>query len=168
VNEPEFLAIAQIVAPHGVRGELRAVILTDFPERFAQLQTVYLGEGHQPFNLEGHRFHHSQVLLKLAGVDDRTEAEAFRGNLVQVPLAEAVPLPEDTYYEYQILGLSAWTEEDELLGRVTGVLETGANDVYVIQSEGGNEILIPALTSVVLEIDLERGRLLVRLPPGLR
>ncbi|MBC7224398.1 MAG: 16S rRNA processing protein RimM [Anaerolineae bacterium] len=166
--EPKYLAIAQIVAPHGIRGEVRAVILTDFPERFALLETVYLGEEGRAVRLEGYRFHRGQVLLKLEGCDTRSQAEELRQVLVQVPVSEAMPLPEGTYYVHQIVGLEAWTEEGQFLGEVTEVLETGANDVYVLQGGPYGEILVPALESVVLEIDLEEGRMLVRLPPGLR
>ncbi|MGC8838355.1 MAG: ribosome maturation factor RimM [Anaerolineae bacterium] len=165
--KPQYLAIAQIVAPHGIRGEVRATILTDFPERFALLKVVYLGEEARPVRLEGYRFHRGQVLLKLAGYDTRTEAEELRQVLVQVPVDEAMPLPEGTYYVHEILGLEAWTESGEFLGEVVEVLETGANDVYVLQGGPLGEILIPALESVVLEVDLEGGRMLVRLPPGL-
>lgn len=165
--QPQYLAIAQIVAPHGIRGEVRAVILTDFPERFARLETVYLGEEARPVRLEGYRFHQGQVLLKLAGYNTRTEAEELRQVLVQVPVGEAMSLPEGAYYVHEILGLEAWTESGEFLGEVVEVLETGANDVYVLQGSPLGEILIPALESVVLEVDLEEGRMLVRLPPGL-
>jgi len=167
-EEPKYLAIAQIVAPHGLRGEVRAILLTEFPERFGSLREVYLGEEGQPVPLERYRFHRGQVVLKLGGCDTRNQAEELRKVLVQVPLDETVPLPEGTYYIYQILGLQAWTEEDEFLGEVAEVLETGANDVYVLRGGPHGEILVPALESVVLEIDLERGRMLVRLPPGLR
>jgi 16S rRNA processing protein RimM len=164
---PDFLAIAQIVAPHGVSGEVRAIILTDFPDRFAELEQVYLGEEARPVTLEGYRMHRGQILLRLAGYLTRTQAEELRECLVLVPLAEAVALPEDAYYAYQIIGLEAWTEDGACLGQVTDVLETGANDVYVVKSDDGGEVLLPALESVVLKIDLEGGRLLVRLPPGL-
>jgi len=167
-EEPKYLAIAQIVAPHGLRGEVRAILLTEFPERFGSLREVCLGEEGQPVPLERYRFHRGQVVLKLGGCDTRNQAEELRKVLVQVPLDETVPLPEGTYYIYQILGLQAWTEEDEFLGEVAEVLETGANDVYVLRGGPHGEILVPALESVVLEIDLERGRMLVRLPPGLR
>ncbi|MGQ9458989.1 MAG: ribosome maturation factor RimM, partial [Anaerolineae bacterium] len=116
---------------------------------------------------EGYRFHRGQVLLKLAGYNTRTEAEELRQVLVQVPVGEAMSLPEGTHYVHEILGLEAWTESGEFLGEVVEVLETGANDVYVLQGSPLGEILIPALESAVLEVDLEEGRMLVRLPPGL-
>ncbi|MGQ9584175.1 MAG: ribosome maturation factor RimM [Anaerolineae bacterium] len=167
-SQPAYLAIAQIVAPHGVRGEVRAAILTEFPERFGLLKEVYLGEEGRPVPLERHRFHRGQVVLKLRGCDTRDQAEGLRGVLVQVPLSEAMPLPEGAYYVHQVLGLKGWTEGGEFLGEVVEVLETGANDVYVFRGGPWGEILVPALESVVLELDPEQGRMLIRLPPGLK
>jgi 16S rRNA processing protein RimM len=86
--------------------------------------------------------------------------------LVQIPIEEAMPLGEDEYYVYQIVGLDVWTAEGEYLGRISEVLFTGANDVYVVQGEKG-EILIPAIEDVVLEVDLDGGRLTVELMEGL-
>jgi 16S rRNA processing protein RimM len=167
-SEPKYLAIAQVLAPHGVAGEVRAAILTEFPERFALLDRVYLGDDGTAVGLEHHRFHKGQVLLKLEGYDNREQAEALRQALVQIPTEEAMPLPEGQYYIHQIVGLDVWTDEGEHLGRVEEVLETGANDVYLVRDEEGNTILIPAIHDAVLEIDLEESRMLVHLMPGLR
>ncbi len=141
-------------------------IETDFPERFEWLKRVYLGEEATPFVLEGSRLHKRQTLLKLRGCDDREAAEKLRGRLVQIPIEEAMPLGEDEYYVYQIVGLDVCTTEGELLGKVSEVLFTGANDVYVVQGEKG-EMLIPAVEDVVLEVDLAGGRLTVELMEGL-
>ncbi len=138
---------------------------TDFPERFERLKMVYLGEAATPFALESSRLHKEHVLLKLKGCN-RDMAEKLRGQWVQIPIEEAMPLGEDEYYVYQIIGLEVWTMMGEYLGQVSEVLFTGANDVYVVQGERG-EILIPAVEDVVLEVDLADGRLTVNLPEGL-
>jgi 16S rRNA processing protein RimM len=166
------LAVARILRPHGVRGELRAEILTEEPGRFGLLEQVYVGQaGEVPVlvQLQGYRFRMDRgwVLLKLAGYDDRNQAGALRGALVQIPESQALPLGEDEYYEHQILGLVVETLAGESLGHVTEVLYTGANDVYVV-GHAGQELLIPALEDVVLEVDLAGGRLVVELPDGLR
>lgn len=163
---PEYLTIATVLAPRGIRGELKVRIETDFPERFALLTRVYLGPEHRPFDFEGFRQYKGHGLLKLKGCDDRTAAEGLRGMEVQIPLQEAMPLGPGEYYEYQIEGLAVWTEDGEHLGVVEEVLFTGSNAVYVTHGPRG-EVLIPALKDVVLEVDLEAGRMVVRLPPGL-
>jgi len=165
-SEPRYLVVGRIVAPWGVRGEVKVTLETDFPERFERLKRVYLGEKATSFVLERSRLHKGHALLKLGGCDDRDAAEKFRGQLVQIPIEEAMPLGEDEYYVYQIVGLDVWTTEGEHLGRVSEVLFTGANDVYVVHGEKG-EILIPAVEGVVLEVDLAGGRLTVELMEGL-
>ncbi len=141
--------------------------MTGFPDRFSLLKRIYLGERLSPAILEGHRFHKSRIILKLAGCDSRNEAEVLRGELVQVPIDEAMPLKEDEYYLYQVLGLEAWSTEGEFLGRVDDVLITGSNDVYVVR-DGDREILIPAISDAVKEVDIKKGQLTVHLLEGLR
>jgi len=167
------LAVGQVVGVHGLRGELAVGILAEDPHRFAQLERVYVGmEGQEPiaWQLEGSRVHKGRALLKLKGCDDRATAETLRGYLVQIPAEEATPLEEGEYYEHQIVGLDVWTVSEELLGQVVEIIYTPANDVYVVHdtATSGREILIPAIEDVVLQVDLEAGRLLVDLPEGLR
>ena len=134
--EPRFLAIGQVVGVHGVRGELKVEALTGDPQRFGQLDQVFIGpdaEDAVSWPVSGHRLHKGRVLLKLVGLDDRTAAESFRGLLVQVPMEEAAPLEEDEYYEHEILGLEVWTRAGEHLGRIEEILYTGANEVYVVR-----------------------------------
>jgi len=166
-QRPTHLAIGRILSPHGVKGEVQAEVLTDFPERFARLKTVYLGEDRRPEVLEGARIHGRRILLKFAHYEDRDEAEELRGELVYVPIEEAIPLGDDEYYVYEIVGLKVWTTEGEYLGRVEEVLHTGSNDVYVVR-KADEEILIPAISGVVLKVDLDEGRIEVRLAKGLR
>ncbi|NLD73463.1 MAG: 16S rRNA processing protein RimM [Chloroflexi bacterium] len=165
-DEPQFLAIGRIVAPRGVRGEMRVEIESDDPERFHALGTVYLGEEHRPFRVQGARLHQGRALLTLHGIADRSAAEAWRGVYVYVSREDALPLEENQYYHYQIIGLQAVTEEGEALGRISEVLTTGANDVYVIQGPRG-EILLPAYQDVILHVDRASGRMVVRIPEGL-
>jgi 16S rRNA processing protein RimM len=108
-------------------------------------------------------------LLKIEGCDDRSTAETLQKYLVQIPFEESLPLDEGEYYEHQIVGLAVWTEAGERLGLVDEILYTGANDVYVVRSDldSRRPILIPAIADVVQAVDLEGGRLVVTLPPGL-
>jgi 16S rRNA processing protein RimM len=161
------LVIGRIAGPRGVRGELKVSIETEDPARFLDLQSVYLGESRERFVVARARLFKDHALLTLVGLNTREAAERWRGAYVYVPLKDALPLEDGSYYYYQIRGLSVVTDEDEDLGRVIEILATGANDVYVVRGQTG-ELLIPALKQVILQIDLEAGRMVVHLPEGLR
>jgi 16S rRNA processing protein RimM len=169
-NAPElrYLAIGQVARAHGLRGELSVVVLTEFPERFETTSWVYLGSPLEatPYRLKSYRWHKSHILLTLVGINNRTDAEKLKGQLVQVPLAEAVPLPEGVYYFHQMIGLEVVTTAGQRLGVVIQVLETGANEVYVVDQDG-REILLPAIADVVKTIDIEQGQMVVELIDGL-
>ncbi len=166
--ELRYLAIGQVARAHGLRGEISVTVLTEFPERFETTEWVYLGNAQEAtaYRLESYRWHRQNVLLTLAGVTDRTEAEKLRAQYVQVPVEEAVPLPEGSYYQYQLIDLEVVTTANEVLGTLTHVLETGANDVYVVK-QGDREILLPAIPDVIKSIDLDKGRMVVELLEGL-
>jgi 16S rRNA processing protein RimM len=163
---PRYLVIGRVARPWGTQGELKVEIMTDFPDRFALLRKVYLGPKAVPFTLEGFRLHKGSALLKLEGCHDRAAVEKLRGQLVQIPIEEAMPLEEDEYYEHQIVGLTVWTTGGECLGTVDEIIFTGSNDVYVVRGEG-REILIPAIENVVLEVNLAKRRLIVEMMEGL-
>ncbi len=167
-NAPEggFLVIGEIVAPRGLRGELKVRVETEDPGRFSALRNVYLGPDRVRYAVAGARTLNEFALLSLANITDRTAAEALRGLTVYVDETEALPLADDEYYHYQIEGLWVRTETGEELGRVSEVLETGANDVYVIAARSG-ELLLPAIKDVILRIDITAGTMTVRVPEGL-
>ena len=171
-SEPRFLVIGKVIGVHGVGGELKAQIISEDPHRFGRLEQVYAGlEDSEPvpWTLERFRLHKGHALLKFAHCRDRDTAQSYRGYLLHVPLEEAIPLEEGEYYEYQVLDLDVWTISGEHLGKVVEIIDTGANDVYVVHGAypGHPEILLPAIKSVVLEIDLDGGRMVVELPEGL-
>ncbi len=141
-------------------------ILTGYPERLPLHRVVYLGPQAQPYPVESVRLHQGAALIKLAGCDTRNAAETLRGLLVQIPLEDAIPLEEGEYYYFQVVGVEVFTDEGELLGQVVEVMETGANDVYVVQGKRG-EVLIPAVEDVVRELDLTARRMVIALLPGL-
>ncbi|MGB4313587.1 MAG: ribosome maturation factor RimM [bacterium] len=167
-----LIAIGKVTAPHGVAGEIRVLPLTDFPDRFQQLKKVYLTgkgmAGPRLLTVTGVKYHKKFVILKLAGVESRTEAEKLRDCYLKIEPSELVPLPPGHYYHFQIIGLQVKTLEGEVLGEVVEILTPGCNDVYVVQDQEGNEILIPAIKDVVREIDLEGGLMRVELLDGLR
>ncbi|MDO8671315.1 MAG: ribosome maturation factor RimM [Dehalococcoidia bacterium] len=163
-NAPRFLTIGEVAGPFGLRGELKVSIVTQFPERFAGLALVYLNEA--PFEVESCRFHKRMVILKLRGIDSIEEADKLRGRLVEVLRSEAVPLSNDHYYHYQIIGLEVWTSDGRLIGKIEEILTLPANDVYLVRFNG-KEVLIPAIEDVVLQIDIESGRIIIEPIPGL-
>ena len=169
--EPRFLAVGRVSRPHGVRGELRVVLLTDYPGRLGQHAYFYLASPDSPemvrrYQVEKLRHHKKVLLLKLGGCDDRNGAEELRGQLVQIPTEEAVPLEEGEYYDFQLIGVKVEAESGESLGQVVEVLKTGANDVYIVRGSWG-EVLLPAVKDVVLELDIEARQMVVNLLPGL-
>jgi 16S rRNA processing protein RimM len=166
--ELRYLAIGRVTQAHGLKGEISVAVLTEFPERFAVTKQVYLGDAFEAtlYPLKSYRWHKDHVLLTLAGVNDRNEAETLKGQLVQVPIDEAMPLPEGVYYHYQLVGLKVVTTGGERLGTIVDVMETGANDVYVVDNKG-QQILLPAIPDVVKSIDLEKGQMVIEVIDGL-
>ena len=162
-----YIVIGQITKPHGVRGELRVKPHTDEPVRFTWLEHIFVGEtAPKQTAVEKVRLHQDMILLKLTAVSDRTAAEALRGELLLLPEAEALPLAEDEYYLFQLEGMAVVTEAGEALGVLIRVMETGANNVFVVEGTSG-ELLLPDIKEVVQEIDFENGRITVKLMPGL-
>lgn len=162
-----YLAVARIVAPHGIRGEVRSEVITDFPDRLKRTERLFRGEDHVPTALERVRIDKHGAILKLAGVESRDDAERLRGQMLYVAEAEAVRLPSDSYFWHQVIGLSVRSDVGEELGRVADIIQTGSNDVYVVRSDAG-EILLPAISDVVREIDVAGGIMTVHLMEGLR
>ncbi len=171
-NAPRHLVVGQIIGAHGIRGELKVALETSFPDRFQRLKSVLIGppdgSAYQPYTLKSARLHKNNVLLVVDGITDRTTAEEMRGQVVAIPAEQAMPLGEDEYYVHQIEGLEVYTDEGERLGVVAEVIFTGANEVYLVKSDSGQELLLPAIADVVQTVDLEQGRMTVKLLEGLR
>ncbi len=165
----EYLIVGQLVNTHGVKGELKATALTDDPNRFRKLKWVYIDKNgkFEKFDITGVKFFKQFVILKFSNVDTIEEAEKLKGLYMKIDRANAVKLPKDTFFITDILGMSVFDEDNTLLGKLVDVIQTGSNDVYVVRNAEGNEILIPALKSVVKEVSLEDGRISVILPKGL-
>jgi 16S rRNA processing protein RimM len=169
---PKYLLLGEVLRPHGIQGEMRVRVLTDYPERLAELDTVYIGRDPNEtdataYSIESVRMHQGYALMKLAGVDDRDQADLLRQLYVMVLLEDAVPLEEGEFYLYQLIGLTVQTEAGETIGTLTEVLETGANDVYIVQSPEYGEVLIPATEETILKTNVSAGKIIVKLPEGL-
>jgi 16S rRNA processing protein RimM len=156
------------VAPHGVRGEVRVRLETDFPRRFEGLREAYLVHraAVTPIVIAGQRPHRGGLLLRIVGITDANAAARLRGAEIAVGRDAVVPLGPDEYYVFEVIGLRVLTADGRVLGRVSEVLRAPGNDVYVVRGERG-EVLVPALRTVVRRVDRAAGEMIVELPPGL-
>ena len=166
-GEPTYLVVGRLRRPHGVRGEILMEVITDFPERLQDSTLVYVGEDHQELRIRSRRAQGANLVLAFDGYNSPEEAGELRNKLVFVRAADRPALPEGEYYHHQLIGLRVISDEGQYLGTLKNILDYAANDVYVIQAEGGQEILLPAIDSVILDVDLDNGIIRVHLLPGL-
>jgi len=167
VGEPEYLVVGFLRRPHGVKGEMLMVVHTDFPERLKTGMTLYVGDDFQPQVVASLRTHASGLLIRFRGIKNPEDAGLFRNTWVYVPTAGRPELPEGEYYHHQLLGITVVTDDGRELGAVTDIVETGANDVYVVRDPDGRELLLPAIPPVILEVNLANRQMRVHLLDGL-
>ena len=158
--------VGKVAGPWGLKGDLKVVPFTDSPLRFSPGSRLLL-DG-RPTHVVRSRATRSGLVVNLDTVGDRESAELLRDASLTVHRDELAPLPDGSYYHYQIMGMGVWTEEGEYLGKVWDIVRTGASDVYVVRDDGGLEVLVPSLKDVVLDVFPGEGRMVVRLPEGLR
>lgn len=165
----ELVTIGTIRGTHGYRGLVKVVPLTDFPQRFKNLKHVMINcHGHvKVYDIESVKPYKEVYLIKLKGIDSSENAAEYKNALLQIKESDIYPLPEGYYYHFQLEGLSVYDIEKGFLGKIKEIIETGANDVYVIDSEKNGEILIPAIKDVIINIDLEQNKMEIKLLPGL-
>lgn len=166
----DYIEIGKIINTHGVRGHVKVMPFTDYPERFRKMKHIFLQKRNgelKEYGIEEVKYVKNTILLKLQGVNDMDQAQLLKDTVLVVERKDAVKLPKDTYYIFDLLGCSVY-EDQECLGVVTDVLQTGSNDVYVVKDENEKELLIPALGWVVLSVDIAQKKIQVQLPKGLR
>ena len=165
------LAVGLIVNVHGLRGEVRVELHTDFEERFAVGATLYAGDELTPMVIDQSRPHKGMMLIHFRGVKGRDQAEMLRDLWLFVPEDQAFSLDKDTYWVHDIIGLAVQTTAGQTVGHIRDVLVTGANDVYVVATppsfNQGKDVLLPAIADVILEVKLDEELILVDIPPGL-
>lgn len=169
MNAPDMVSIGRIAGTYGHRGLVKIKPLTDFPERFNLLKKVKVDNkgSIKEMVVESCSPYRDYFIMKMAGIDDLETAADYRNALLMVGEDEVYPLPEGVFYHFQLQGLDVIDRQLGQLGRLTDILETGANDVYVVESDRFGEILIPAIKEVVREVDLDHRRMQVVLLPGL-
>ncbi len=166
----ELVAVARAVKTRGLRGEVVAELLTDFPERFEGLDNLIAvapDGSRTTLELEEHWFHGERIVLKFAGFDSIEAASQLVGHEFTVPETERVELEEDEFYEWELAGCRVETVEGEQLGKVRGVMRTGGVEMLVVEREGGGEYLIPMAEEICVHVDVESKLVRVDPPEGL-
>lgn len=153
-SEPEFICIGKIHRSHGIKGDVILDPMTDFPERFRRGRTVYAGDDHIELTITRVREKAPFLLVGFKELEDETKASEFRNQFVYVRTADLPPLPDGEYYFHQLIGLEARDISGTRVGTLSEILETGANDVYVIRKEDGTEELIPDIPQCIKNIDI--------------
>jgi 16S rRNA processing protein RimM len=164
----EWATIGKVVAIFGLDGELKVRVLSDIPDRFAELDALYVGDSHTRRVIESVRpYKGDTILVKFKGIDDATDAEELRAADLFIPASELAKLPDGSYFQHDIIGLRVFTLDNTPLGTIVDIIETGSNDVYVVKMHNGAQQLIPAIKDVVKQIDLIRHTMHIDPIPGL-
>jgi 16S rRNA processing protein RimM len=163
-GEPIYLAVGKLRKPHGVKGEMLMEVWTDFPERLTKGKQIFVGEDHITYEIDGIRSANRNLLIHFVGHNASQDVDQLRNAVIYVQTDSLPTLPEGEYYFHQLIGLHVIDENAQPVGILSEIMETGANDVYVLISPDGEEILIPAIDEVIKKVDLERGEIIINLP----
>jgi 16S rRNA processing protein RimM len=166
-GEPVYLTVGFLRRPHGVHGEIIMDLHTDFPERMKSGRKLFVGEEHQSITLAQVRPHQRGLLVKFKGIETPEDVSLLRNQWVYIKAKDAESLPSGQIYQHELFGFRVMDENDNVLGELVEILETGANDVYVVRDDSGRETLLPAIPSVILELDPDRRLMRVHLLEGL-
>lgn len=165
----DLLQAGVITTTHGIRGEVKVFPTTDDVHRFEDLDSVLLDTGREYMKLEieNVKYFKQYAILKFKGIDNINDIERYKGCSLYVTREDAIPLEEDEYYIADLQGMQMYTEDGELFGTLRDVMETGANDVYIVDSKEHGEVLIPAIHDCILDVDLDEQKMTIHLLPGL-
>lgn len=165
----DFLRVGLISSTHGIKGEVKVFPTTDDTSRFKYLKQVLLDTGKEYLELEveGVKFFKQFVILKFKGIDTINDIEKYKGRDLLVTRENAVKLEENEYFIYDIIGSKVFTDDDKELGELTEILTTGANDVYIVTTAEGKELLLPSIKECILDVDVSNKRITVHILPGL-
>ena len=166
----DLLKVGVITSTHGIRGEVKVFPTTDDAKRFKKLKNVILDNGKEKIDMEiaSVRFFKNMVILKFKGIDDINDVEKYKKAELYVTRENAVPLKKDEYFIADLIGVEVTSDEGVALGVIDDVLQTGANDVYVIKKAGCQDLLVPAIKACIKEVDIENQKMIVHLLAGLR
>lgn len=161
----KYLEIGQIVNTFGIKGMVKVKPFTDDISRFDDLEEVYVES--KKYQIEEVKYHKDMVMIKFKGIENPEQADLLRNKYLKIDREDEQPLEEDTYYIVDLIGLEVYTDENSLLGTLEDVYNTGSNDIYVVKDELGKQILLPAISEVVKQIDIQNKRITVHLIEGL-
>lgn len=164
-----YLEIGQIVNTFGIKGMVKIKPFTDDIKRFDKLEKVYIknNKGKKEYEIQEIKYHKNMVLIKFEGIDNPEDAENLRESYVLIDREKEQPLEEGTYYIVDLIGLEVYTDEGNLLGNLEDIFNTGSNDIYVVKDELGKQILLPAISDVIKQIDIDNKKIIVHLIQGL-
>ena len=165
----KYLEIGQIVNTFGIKGMVKVKPFSDDIERFDGLKKVYIENKNvrKEYEIEEVKYHKNMVLIKFRGIENPEDANLLRESYLLVDREKEKPLENGTYYVVDMIGLEVYTEEGELLGNLEDIFNTGSNDIYVVKNGLGKQILLPAISDVIKQIDMENRKVIVHLMPGL-
>ena len=165
----DLLKVGIISSTHGIRGEVKVFPTTDDPQRFKKLDRVLLDNGKEKreLKIQSVKFFKQFVIVKFAEINDINDVEQYKGSSLFVTRKQAVKLDKDEYFIADLIGISVIAQKEQLKGILKDVIETGANDVYVIALSDGRELLLPAIKECVRSVDIEKGEMQIRLLDGL-
>ena len=165
----KYFEIGQIVTTNGIKGFVKVNPFTDNIKRYDDLKSIYIEYKSEllEFKIEEVRYYKNQVILKLEGIDSIEEANKYRNCYLKIKREDAVKLPENTYFIADLIGIQVFDESNNFLGNIVDIFSTGSNDVYVVKNEIGKEILLPAISEVIKQIDIKNSKMVVNLIEGL-
>ncbi len=163
----DYLMVGVIANTHGVRGEVKVYPTTDDVNRFKKLKEIYMGDEKAPLHIQSVKFQKNMVILGFKEFTTLNEVEGLRNKELFVDRAHAVKLQKDEYFISDLIGMEVVTDEGKTLGEVQDVLQTGANDVYVVKTTDGKEVLLPAIKECVLNVDMNERVMSVHIMEGL-
>lgn len=164
----EYLEVGQIVNTHGLKGHLKVVPFTDDINRFKSLKTVFIDFKNElmEYKIQEVKFIKNLVRLKLEGLDNINDAEKFKGCYLKINRKDAKKLDENTYFIADLIGLDVYDLENHKIGILSDIFPTGSNDVYVVKQEDGKQVLLPAISKVIKEINIKQGKIVVDISQG--
>lgn len=165
----DLLQVGVITTTHGIRGEVKVYPTTDDVHRFEELESVLLdtGKEYRELKIKSVKYFKQYAILKFKGIDNINDIEKYKAKAIFVTRENAQPLGEDEYYIADLIGMEVYLEDGSHFGTLKDVMETGANDVYIIKTEEGKEVLIPAIYECILDVNVEAGKMEIHLLDGL-